>query len=152
MIIETCSCQLQIQKWIVNFSLQKVVWAWRSPPSLRASLLFCLAHSCIPEQRTESYKSWNQIQDWFYKIFKQIRKWRIDAEGFLCCGGHFTSCAHLLHWPDSLLLLAAVQGEKYIFFFVFFFSLFFPCACTRGMLEPSRNNTNVGQINLAVTC
>lgn len=118
-IIETCLCQLQIPKRIVNFILEEVAWVWRSPPSPRASLVFCLAHLHIPEQRTESCRSWNKIQDLVYKHFKGIRRWRIDAEGFLCHGGHFTSCAHLLQWPDSSLLLTAVQGENYILSFFF---------------------------------
>lgn len=123
MIIGSFSCQLQIQKWIASLILEEAAWHWRSPPFPTASLMFCLASLHIPEQRTESHRSQNKTQDLFYKYFKGIRRWRIDDKGFLCHGGHFTSSACLVHWPDSSLLLAAVQGENHILLF------FFPLLC-----------------------
>lgn len=121
MIIGSISCQLQTQKWIASLVLEEAAWLWRSPPSPSASLMFCLVSLHIPEQRTESHRSRNRTRDLFYKHFKGIRRWRIDDEGFLCHRGHFTSCALLVQWPDSSLLLAAVQGENYIHPPLFFF-------------------------------
>lgn len=93
MIVGSFSCQLQIQKWIASLIFEETAWHWRSPPSPSPSQIFCLASLHIPEQRTESLRSWNKTQDLFYQHFKGIRRWRIDVQGFLCHGDFHIKCS-----------------------------------------------------------